>query len=143
MGWIAPYRVKMSLVTAAMLYSSRRALHKASIRAVLPDPTGLIEVVSHVRDASQISFQVGTSKQSKSIDLNLRRLISREKINLPSNTNGKSPILPVAPLNQRHLTVNVRARAVQDLVGVAMAIEGIIMRVADATVVGVRVGHYI
>lgn len=79
MGWIAAYRVKMSLVTAAMLYSSRRALHKASIRAVLPDPTGLIEVVSHVRDASQISFQVGTSKQSKSIDLNLRRLISRDK----------------------------------------------------------------
>lgn len=35
------YRVKMSLVTAAMLYSSRRAWHNASIRAVFPDPTGL------------------------------------------------------------------------------------------------------
>lgn len=35
------YRVKMSLVTAAMLYSSRRARQSFNIRAVLPDPTGL------------------------------------------------------------------------------------------------------
>ena len=31
----------MSLVTAAMLYSSRRTRQSLSIRAVLPDPTGL------------------------------------------------------------------------------------------------------
>ena len=36
------HRVKISFVTAAMLYSSRRALQRASIRAVLPDPTGLL-----------------------------------------------------------------------------------------------------
>ena len=33
--------VKMSLVTAAMLYSSRRARHSFSIKAVFPEPTGL------------------------------------------------------------------------------------------------------
>ena len=38
----ASSRVKMSLVTAAMLYSSRRARQRASIRAVLPEPTGLV-----------------------------------------------------------------------------------------------------
>ena len=32
---------KMSLVTAAILYSSRSFKHSASIKAVLPDPTGL------------------------------------------------------------------------------------------------------
>lgn len=35
------YLVKMSFVTAAMLYSSRRARQSLSIKAVLPDPTGL------------------------------------------------------------------------------------------------------
>lgn len=80
MGWIAPYRVKMSLVTAAMLYSSRRAWHKASIRAVLPDPTGLIEVVSHVRDRCQSDkLPSGGVKQSKCIDRNLPQLISQDK----------------------------------------------------------------
>jgi hypothetical protein len=33
--------VKMSLVTAAIEYEFRRALHNASINAVFPDPTGL------------------------------------------------------------------------------------------------------
>ena len=40
-GVFSPYLVKISFVTAAMLYSSRRARDSASIRAVLPDPTGL------------------------------------------------------------------------------------------------------
>ena len=40
-------RVKMSLVTAAMLYSSRRARQSASMRAVLPDPTGLSKLVRY------------------------------------------------------------------------------------------------
>lgn len=35
------YRVKMSLVTAAMERWERRWRHRASMRAVLPDPTGL------------------------------------------------------------------------------------------------------
>lgn len=33
--------MKISFVTAAMLYSSRRARQSFSIKAVLPDPTGL------------------------------------------------------------------------------------------------------
>ena len=39
--WGLTYRVKISFVTAAMLYSSRRARQSFNIRAVLPDPTGL------------------------------------------------------------------------------------------------------
>jgi len=38
----ASSRVKMSFVTAAMEYFSRRARQSASIRAVFPDPTGLV-----------------------------------------------------------------------------------------------------
>jgi hypothetical protein len=38
---IFSYLVKISFVTAAMLYSSRRARDSASIKAVFPDPTGL------------------------------------------------------------------------------------------------------
>lgn len=37
-------RVKMSFVTAAMEKRVRRCLQRASIRAVLPDPTGLLVV---------------------------------------------------------------------------------------------------
>ena len=40
-GKVGKYRVKMSFVTAAMLYCSRKALQRASISAVLPEPTGL------------------------------------------------------------------------------------------------------
>jgi hypothetical protein len=44
-GWcVLSYRVKISFVTAAMLYSSRRARDNASMSAVLPDPTGLFKV---------------------------------------------------------------------------------------------------
>lgn len=41
-------RVKMSFVTAAMEYLDRRTLQSWSIRAVLPEPTGLVvwDVVS-------------------------------------------------------------------------------------------------
>lgn len=40
----ASSRVKMSFVTAAMLYWSRRARQRARMRAVLPEPTGLYGV---------------------------------------------------------------------------------------------------
>jgi hypothetical protein len=39
-------RVKMSLVTAAMEKRARRALQRASMRAVLPEPTGLEALVA-------------------------------------------------------------------------------------------------
>jgi len=41
-------RVKMSFVTAAMEYLSRRALQRASMRAVFPEPTGLNDLVSWI-----------------------------------------------------------------------------------------------
>jgi hypothetical protein len=37
-------RVKMSFVTAAIENRVRRCLHSASMRAVFPDPTGLMEL---------------------------------------------------------------------------------------------------
>ena len=40
-------RVKMSFVTAAREYLSRRAWQRASMRAVLPEPTGLSVVRIH------------------------------------------------------------------------------------------------
>ena len=47
----ASSRVKISLVTAAMEYFSRRAWQSASIRAVFPDPTGL-QQLSHLNITS-------------------------------------------------------------------------------------------
>jgi hypothetical protein len=44
----ASSRVKISLVTAARLYFSRRARQRANMRAVLPEPTGLGEVSGYV-----------------------------------------------------------------------------------------------
>lgn len=63
---------------------------------------------------------------------------------IPSNPNGKRSILPIAVLDQRHLAVDIRARAVEDVVRVAVAVEGVIVGVGvgDAVVVGVGVGHF-
>jgi hypothetical protein len=50
-------RVKMSFVTAAMEKRVRRALHRASMRAVLPEPTGLwlsVSTLSHLERAFHI-----------------------------------------------------------------------------------------
>ena len=60
---------------------------------------------------------------------------------IPTNSNRERAVFPVPALDQRHLTVNVRAGTVQDIVGMAVAIEGVVVGVADAIVVGVRVGH--
>lgn len=38
---VASSVVKMSFVTVAMLYSFRRRWHRANVKAVLPEPTGL------------------------------------------------------------------------------------------------------
>jgi hypothetical protein len=101
----------MSLVTAAMLYSSRRARERASMRAVFPEPTGLfvLELRKHEIETARV----------------------------PSDANGESAILPVTPLNQRHFAVDVRARAIEDLVRVAM-----VGNVVVGVRVRVRVSHY-
>lgn len=44
--------VKISFVTAAMLYSSRSARLNASIRAVFPDPTGLVLQLAFFQEVS-------------------------------------------------------------------------------------------
>lgn len=107
--------MKMSLVTAAMLYWSRSAWHNASINAVLPDPTGLCVAVS-------VLPQI--------------RIIG----NIPSDTDSEGAVFPVATLNEGHLAVQIGAGTVEDLVGMAVVVEGI-MGVADSGVMGVRVRH--
>lgn len=99
-----------------MLYSFRRARLRASIRAVLPEPTGL--------------------------EYRLAGFPVNDKTCLPSNANGEAPVLPVPVLNEGHFSVYVRARTVKDLVGVTMSAKGIIVGMGDAIVVGVRVRHF-
>lgn len=59
---------------------------------------------------------------------------------IPANADGKGPVLPVAALDEGHLAAQIRTRAVEDLVRVAVAAK-VIVGVADAVVVGVGVGH--
>jgi hypothetical protein len=73
------------------------------MRAVFPEPTGL--------------FALELGKRSEA-----------ETARVPSDANGESAILPVTPLNQRHFTVDVRARAIEDLVRVAM-VGNVVVRV--------------
>jgi hypothetical protein len=61
---------------------------------------------------------------------------------VPANANGESTILPVTTLDQWHFPVDVGAWTIEDIVGVAVAVEGVIVGVADASIVGVRVGHF-
>lgn len=71
-------RVKMSFVTAAMEKRARKALQRASMRAVLPEPTGLF------KSASRLIWKLSRTQDAK---------------NIPSNANGKGPLLPVAALD--------------------------------------------
>lgn len=66
-----------------------------------------------------------------------------KKKNIPSDTNGKRSIIPITVLDQGHLAVGVRARAVEDVVRVAVAVEGVIVVVRVGDTVVVRVGHFV
>jgi hypothetical protein len=92
-------RVKMSLVTAAMEKRARRALQRASMRAVLPEPTGLEALV-----VLFLSFALACQKETS----------------IPSDADSESPILPVAALDDWHFTAHEAPWAVQDLVRVAV-----------------------
>jgi hypothetical protein len=99
------YLVKISLVTAAMLYLSRRAWHKASIRAVLPDPTGLI--MPHVSHNHIKALEYRSKRGGPKQDLALIDLRFTFNIDSPSNADSESTIFPVASLYQRHLAVDI------------------------------------
>ena len=58
---------------------------------------------------------------------------------IPTDTNSEGTILPVSAFDQGHLAVDVGAWAIEDIVGMAVAVEGVIVGVVDAGVVGVRV----
>jgi hypothetical protein len=105
-------RVKMSLVTAAMEKRARRALQRASMRAVLPEPTGLEALVA----LFFLSFA----------------LTYREETSIPSNADSESPVLPVAALDDWHFAAYEAPRAVQDLVRVAMVGGCVRVRVRGA-----------
>jgi hypothetical protein len=60
---------------------------------------------------------------------------------IPADTNSEGTIVPVSAFDQRHLTVDVGAWTIEDIVGMAVAVEGVIVGVVNAAVVGVRVCH--
>lgn len=64
-----------------------------------------------------------------------------EVLYIPTNTNSEGTILPVSALDQRHLAVDVGAWTIEDIVCMAVAVEGVVMGVVNASIVGVRVCH--
>jgi hypothetical protein len=101
---LSTHFVKISLVTAAMLYSSLKARHNFNMRAVLPDPTGL-QSSSHTSSQRIYSMKERKSYQEKEGDK-------------PANANCISSIFPVPPLvmRERLLAIYKRAWSVIDLV---------------------------
>jgi len=69
------------------------------MRAVLPEPTGLF------KSASRLIWKLSRTQDAK---------------NIPSNANGKGPLLPIAALDQRHLPSRVAPRPVEYLMRVSM-----------------------
>ena len=63
---------------------------------------------------------------------------------IPANTYGECSFLPIPPLDYGHLSVQVRARSVEDVVRMAVVCCGAIgMRVTGSAIMRVRVweGH--
>ena len=115
--------MKISFVTAAMLYLSRRARHSCSIRAVLPDPTGLF--------AKWWSALFG---------LKLCELVCLlEGPGVPTNSYGEGPLGPVPALDDWHLAFGEGAWTVKRFVRVSMfgGIEVVGVGVGAEPVVGV------
>ena len=107
----ASSRVKMSLVTAAMLYSSRRARQRASIRAVLPEPTGLVRCLLA---GLPVTYPVA---QCSSCAIGSRETTEES---LPTDAHRECSLVPVAAGYQWHFSLGVGAWSVEYLVRVAM-----------------------
>lgn len=91
----------MSLVTAAIEKRPLKALHSSSISAVFPDPTGL----------------------HTNVRLSTQRVHRAARVDRPSNTNGECAFVPVAIIDNRRFTSQVRPWTIKDLVGMAMVME--------------------
>jgi hypothetical protein len=127
-------RVKMSFVTAAMEKRARRRLQRASMSAVLPEPTGLNESASTHTHLMSI---YNNGKLHPSCDC---KHVFREYACLPSNAYGKRPVFPVSVLNDWHLAPEEASRTIQYLMGVSVVRSGIFMRVRR-TIMRVTVRH--
>ena len=92
----------MSFVTAAMLYSSRRARQSLSIRAVLPDPTGLWR--------KRVSLVLGFWIREV-------RLLERS---LPTDSNCKGSFVPIPIGDDGHIPPRKRAGTVEDLMAMTV-----------------------
>ena len=91
---------------------------------------------------ARVNFCFGRSESIARVYIVINSIQSTTELRyIPANSNRERAVFPVPALDQRHLTVNVRAGTIQDIVGMAVAIEGVVVGVADAIVVGVRVGH--
>jgi hypothetical protein len=101
-------RVKMSFVTAAIEKRARRFVHSWSIRAVFPDPTGLMKSAPCSVILSILDREVGPI------------MIHANNASLPSNTYGKSSIFPVPVLDDGHLASEKASRTIQNLMSVSM-----------------------
>lgn len=85
------------------------------MRAVFPDPTGLLQLVS-------ASASIGTFKKG-----------------IPSDANCEGPVSPVTAFVQRLFAVDVGTRAVEDFVRVAMVgdiVVGVRVRVRHDSQLG-------
>jgi hypothetical protein len=79
------------------LYLSRNARQSASIRAVFPEPTGLRQILS------------------------VWLLLARTALLcIPTDTNSECTLSPISTFYNGHFTSEIRARAVQYFVSVAV-----------------------
>lgn len=96
----------MSLVRTAKLKRSRKRLHSASVRAVLPEPTG----------------PVGSARK-------------QEEGALTSNANRERPLVPVAALIVRQVARGELARMIHVLVRMAVLLStAVVMSVSAVRV---------
>ncbi len=141
----------MSFVTAAIEYFSRRALQRASIKAVFPEPTGLhscqwvlCRIDGHLDIINREMVLVSTARDYPALEgMDSER---NERRFIPSDSNSKSTFRPVSSLNDWHLSAHVTSRSIKNFVGVAVIGSGEIVRVAMRsmevdTIVGMHSRH--
>jgi hypothetical protein len=107
----------MSLVTAAIEKRARSCVQSASMRAVLPEPTGL--ATSAYRSDAALSRSSVAGKL---------HVVEQLEICLPSNAYRERPVCPVPILDDGHFATEKASWAIQDLVRVAMVCRSVRVR---------------
>jgi hypothetical protein len=101
------------------------------MRAVLPEPTGLVVLL------------VGGFIAGNKLTVLIRQWLCWGLIASPSNANCEGSLGPVSPLYDWHLPPDIASWSVQNLMRVAVFLgREAIMRMGCAAFVGVGVGHY-